>query len=172
MLRRRNHGRPDGQQPLVGELRGRDRPRAYTPNTDGAAAVEYGLDHGARLKVEFQQSCGEFLLESSHSGGERRKWKRHVDGHAQFRFEPASKSFRPSLEEVDIARHCTGVGEKCATLIRQHWETRTAIEELHAKLPFQIRENLAHHRLSTPQAAAGRREAAFVRGRYESAQLI
>jgi len=34
------------------------------PNTDGAAAVEYGLDHGARLNVEFQQGCREFLLES------------------------------------------------------------------------------------------------------------
>ena len=75
MLRRRDHGRPDGQQPLVGELRGHDRPRAYTPNTDGACAVEYGLDDGARLNVKFEQSCREFLLESSHRGGERRKWK-------------------------------------------------------------------------------------------------
>jgi hypothetical protein len=46
-------------------------------------------------------------------------------------------------------------------LFRQHRKTSAAIEELHSELSLQIRESLAHGRLSTPQAAAGEVVARF-----------
>jgi hypothetical protein len=167
---RDNHGRPNRQQPFARELRRRDPQRRH--NADRAVPIEHGLDRGARLDIEPQQGCGEFLLEGGHSGGERREREYDVDGHAQFRFEPSRQALRPGLEEVDVAGHGACVGEQRAAFFGEYRESGAAVEELYAKLSFQIRQGLADHRLSAPEAAAGRREATFIRRRDEGAELI
>jgi hypothetical protein len=57
-------------------------------------------------------------------------------------------------------------------VIRQHRKASAAIEELHTELPFQISQGLAYYGLGTSQSTAGRREASFIRGSYEGAELI
>jgi len=127
---------------------------------------------GARLDVESEQRRRKFLLEGGHCTGENSVRKHDVDGHAQFRFKAAGQTFRPRLEEVDVARHRARIGEKCAALIRQHRKMSASIEEFHAQLTFKIGQGLTHHGLGAAQAAAGSRKTALIRGRNESAQLI
>src|SRR5260370_42572222 len=87
-------------------------------------------------------------------------------------FKARAKGMARGLEDVYVARYRACIDKKCAALICQQRETSASIEELHAELSFQIRERLADNGLGTPQAAPGRREAAFVRGRDEGTQLI
>ncbi len=170
VLRRDENGARHRPQPFARELRGRGPQGRY--DAECAAAVEHRLDHGTRLDIEPQQGCGEFLLEGRHGSGERRQRIYNVDGDAQFRFKPTGQALRPRLEEVYVARHRACIGEQRAALIGQHRNTSAAIEELHTELPFQIREGLAHYGLGTPQAAPGRREAAFIRRGDEGAELV
>jgi hypothetical protein len=170
VLWRNDHGRPERQQPLPGELRWRNFQGRH--HADRAAPVEHRLNHGARLDIELQQSGGEFLAERGHGGSEGRERKYNVHSYAQFRLKPTRHTFRPGLEEIYVARHSACIDEQCATLIGQHRKSSAAIEELHPKLPFQIRQRLAHHGLSPPQTAAGRREATFLGGSDEGAELV
>ena len=116
--------------------------------------------------------AGNCLLKSAHGSGESRVRKHDVDGHAQFRFKAAGETFRPRLEEIDVARHLAGIGEKRAALLRQHRKMSAAIEQFHTELTFKIGHRLTHDGLRATQAAAGRRETALICGRDERAQLI
>jgi len=170
VLWRDDHGYPDCQQRFVGELRRRHRPGSH--HADTAAPFEHRLDHGARFDVEPQQRGRKFLLEGGHCTGENHLRKHDVHGHAQFRFKAAGQTLCPGFQQVDIARHRARIGEKRTALIRQHRKMSASIEESHAELTLEIGQGLAHHGLCATQAATGRRETAFIRGRNESAQLI
>jgi hypothetical protein len=112
------------------------------------------------------------LLEIGHCGCENSIREHHIDGHAQLRFKAAGKTLRPRLKEIDVACHSACIGEKRATLIRQHRQMAAAIEQLHTELSLEICHRLTHHGLSAAQAAAGGRKTALIRGRDECAQLI
>jgi hypothetical protein len=49
---------------------------------------------------------------------------------------------------------------------------RAAIEQGHAKLPFEVRQGLADNRLRAPKLAAGGGKAALLSGCDESPKLI
>src|ERR1700678_2852410 len=104
--------------------------------------------------------------------GESRVRKHDVDGHAQFRFKTAGKTFRPRYEEVYVARQRVRIGEKRAAYIRQYRKMSASVKELLAEWAFEIGQGLAHLVLGATCPAAGRRETALIRGRNESAQLI
>ena len=106
------------------------------------------------------------------SRGELAHRKHHIDREREFRFESFAQGLRPGFEAIHPIGDRTCFLQQRAPTLRERRIARAAIEQCHAKLPFEIRQGLTDDGLRTSKLAARGGKAALLSGGDEGAKLI
>src|SRR6266850_8408106 len=77
----------------------------------------------------------------------------HIDRNSELGLETLAHGAGSGFELVDVVGHRTGIRKKAPLFFGEPWIARGAIEELYAKLRFQIRQRLAYDGLRAAQLA-------------------
>jgi hypothetical protein len=136
-------------------------------------AIENRFDNPAEsLDIESQRRMWIGLSAVHRRLRERLHRVHHIHRNRELGLETLTHRAGTGFELIDVARYGTRVRKEAPPFIGEARIASGAIEETYAKLRFQIRERLAHHRLRAAQLAARSREAALVHRGDEGSQLV
>ena len=147
--------------------------RQRTDDADLAGPLQHRLDDRAEhLNEQPQRSVRKFVTKLSNRIDQLPHGIHHIDREREFRFKPFAQGLRSGFEAIHLIGDGTCLLQQRAPIIRERGIACAAIEQCHAKLPFEIRQGLADDGLRTSKLAARGGKAALLGGGDEGAKLI